>query len=232
MPPIAVQAALTRKQIKAAAVKARRDADRRRREEIARLAEVAAEAAAEAISPSVVRKDVIGPNGAILRGAMTERSGVSFQRANVVRNLYKRSGGIITERHVDAAEKLLSVWAEAGGGIGLGNSDYLSKSANGGGFGAGISEAKHAALLEQCQARAELEGALTFMGMLADIVGAVIFDCIDLKAWAEARGLNPRVELGRLAASLDRLCEFYEPKERPRVTRIRSVQVGEREAVS
>ncbi len=74
--------------------------------------------------------------------------------------------------------------------------------------------------------RAELDGALAWMGSLIDVVSGVVFDGIDVTAWSAARDMHPKVGLGRLVAALDRLIEFYAPEDRRPVTaRIRAVIV-------
>jgi hypothetical protein len=89
-----------------------------------------------------------------------------------------------------------------------------------------VSEAKQRAILQQITMRAELDGALAWMGGLIDVVSGVVFDGIDVTAWSEARSMHPKVGLVWLVAALDRLCEFYEPEDRRPVTaRIRAVVV-------
>lgn len=220
----ATPATLTKKQQRQADVRRRRaeaeDARRRKDEE-----------AAEAIAPRAQRHNhvkvtMLQDDGSTATGFLVgarwtmERTAMGTMRAQRTSTAAKLHDAqkhraaegqhvTISEEHVKATEKLRADFDVAGGGIGLGNSDLLNKSAARTAPGSGISEAKVAAVLEQTDARRRLEGALTYVGGSADIVVALELMGVSINAWAQARGWDRKHAVGYLAGALDRLAEFY-----------------------
>jgi hypothetical protein len=221
--PAAPSEPMSRKQAKAFRARLKRAQEKQRAIMIAAQNAAREEAEAEAIAPSVRRTAVTDPQGNVVRGPLLERDGITFARVNVVRRLHKVSPKLITEKHVMAVERLIRTHEEVAGGIGLGgSSDYLSKSASGGSWASGISEAKQSALLSQCTMRAELEGVLAWLGGSVMILAAVAFDCLSVTTWAEQQGIDYRVAMGQLVSGLDRLVEFYSPEKSLGPSRIRA----------
>jgi hypothetical protein len=212
---------MTRKQAKAFRARLKRAEEKQRASLIEAENAARSESDAERVAPGVRRRAIMDATGNVLRGPVLERDGVTFARVNVVKRLHKVSPKLFTDKHVAAAARLANAHEEVAGGIGLGASDYLSKSA-GGSPGSGVSDAKQSAILHQCTIRAEMDGALAWMGGSVRIISAVVFDCLSVTTWADQQGMDYRVAMGELKAGLDRLVEFYDPPKPERPSRIRS----------
>ena len=199
----------------AAARKARERAERDRIEE----------ARQEAIVPAASRKAVLTPSGAVLRAARITPDGPAFIRSSALAHLFRRNVGI-TAGHLVAAQHLLDAHDIAGEGVGMGASNYGERL--GGGIAkSGISEGKHAALLRQTEAEAEVDAAKWFLGRSWRIVRGVVLAGCSLEVWAAAQNppIYAKVVTKRLITALNRLVLFYRGPGAKATGKIRSAQV-------
>lgn len=204
---------------------------RTRRAEVQALIRRRAEEDAEAIAPRAQRVNVAlvsipdGKGGTItgmlpasrLTAERTSMGNTRVQRTNPITALVDRQERIVagnsdrqpmfTKEHEKAAARLIVAFDETQGGINVAPGDLLR--VGGSAAGSGVSEAKHAAMLAQVEARVELEAAMTFVGGLGDVIGAVVLVGVDVQAWATARGWDRKATVGYLVAAMDRLCLFY-----------------------
>lgn len=208
---------------------ARRQARNAASAEQKRLAALEQERKAEALAPAHARKPVMGADGRMLRGPLVAIVGGRVERHNPVAairgqrgefpvvsdrdpvgEIAARSSRSISQVHVDAARLLQADWRDVGAGISVSGADYAG--AAGCGRGSGLNLDHHISVLRQIDARRRLDGALTWLGSLCDIVAPVVLDCVPVTTWATDRGMDPRHAVGYLAAALTKLAEFYASK--------------------
>lgn len=206
--------------------KAKRQAERDRKRaeaEARRIAQAKADAewqerADEAISPLAQRVPVLAADGTVLRSARVQRNGSTFVRSTPLLHLVSRSGErpTITGQHMSAAKRLADAWDIAGGGVGIGASDYGGRTGAGGNGG----PQDGGMIWQQIEAQREIEGAAAFLGALWPCVRAVVLVGMDVTAFAATASLRREVALGYLRAALDRLVEFYAAlDDKPRAIR-------------
>jgi hypothetical protein len=70
--------------------------------------------------------------------------------------------------------------------------------------------------------RAELDGALAWIGAAEGILVDILFLGASVASWARRQDMDQRVALGILIGALNRVADFYDP---PRAARIRSAGV-------
>lgn len=176
------------------------------------------ECRAELIAPRHMRQPVTDHSGRTVRGAMVIVDGARVRRANVLDRLRAYAAerearglsSLITARRVKAAERLALDHAEVGAGVGVATSDYLRSMGSNGNAGNA-----HGAIGAQIATRERLLAALAWCGSFVDIIAPIVFDGIDVRSWANARGYDRQQAVGYLAAALERLACFYDP---PRVS--------------
>jgi hypothetical protein len=212
--------ALTLRQRKRAERLERQRANALRARQAAEAKELAEEARAEDIAPSVRRKPVLRPDGSVYRHATLEAAGAVFIHSNPIKHLVARGSKRVEAgeeptiglHHLAAAERLQAAWNIAGEVITAGVSSYGDPR---GGDGSGA----HAMVLRQIASSAQVAGAAAWLGALWPVVREVALRGIDVTAWARSVGMDRKVALGFLRAALDRLVEFYAVPERESVMR-------------
>lgn len=178
---------------------------------------------AKLLAASHALKPVTAGDGRTVRGARivvdyTSDGTPRPRRASVMDRLRRHGearearglASMITKRGLAAAEKLQTDYAEAGAGITVSASVYMRLLGAGGG-GNGASPAT-GSIAHQIAVRARLEGAIDWLGQLADIVVPVVLDGIDLQQWAAEHRKGRQEALGYLAAALEHLARFYRPR--------------------
>ena len=214
-----------------AARQQRHQQDAERRARVKREAAETEEARQEAIVPAASRKAVLTPSGAVLRAARITPAGPAFIKSSALAHLFKRNVGV-TAGHLVAAQHLLDAYDIAGEGVGIGASNYGERL--GGGIAkSGISEGKHAALLRQTEAEAEVDAAKWFLGRSWRIVRGVVLAGCSLEVWAAAQNppIYAKVVTKRLITALNRLVRFYRGPGAKATGKIRSAQVVSRHEI-
>jgi hypothetical protein len=141
------------------AAEKKRQAARRRAEQ--------QEARDEAIAPRAQRLPVLGRDGEIVRGARVEPDGVVFIRRNPIKTMVARGQNkenpLLSKRHADAADRLLTAWETAGAGVTFGVANYGGRLSGTPQTGT-ISDGVLHGINRQIDARRELEAVKTVLG--------------------------------------------------------------------
>jgi hypothetical protein len=179
------------------------------------------EADAECLAPAVMRNAVTAPDGHMLIGPRTTVANGRVSRADPIAGCKA-----FTEAQRHAARKLQLDYNDVGTGIGVGAVDYL-RSGGGGGSGDG----GHTAILEQCRARARLEGAMASAGALSHALARVVLDGVPISVWVQEPdpyGVERDTAAGVawIGLGLDRLAAFYNPPVEARGVKIRTIGPG------
>lgn len=222
--PILDPATLTKRQRQQADKRQRRDAAERQRAASRETEAAHQEILDERAAPKVQREAVLASDGTMLRGPLVEvvngrpirvnqvariagvigdTEGLPASFRDVIGDLGGRSPAI-TPARVGAARQLQDDWARVGGGVGVSAKDYAERF--GGSFAGGLLDQ---GIMAQADARQRLDGALTWLGALCDIVVPVVLDCVPPTAWARQNGMSEKHAVGYLAAALTRLASFY-----------------------
>jgi hypothetical protein len=177
---------------------------------------------------------VLGRDGEIVRGARLERDGVVFIRRNPIKRMVARGQNkespLLSKRHSDAADRLLTAWETAGSGVTFGVANYGVKLSSTPQTGT-ISDGVLHGINRQIDARRELEAIKTVLGARWGALFSVVVAGIDVSAWGEAVGMNPHCAAGFVACCLDTLADFYAgPDRRGRIRMVEIASPGQRDA--
>lgn len=207
------------------AARTRKQRQRDRQREAARVAAEAQAARTEAdnerLSPAVMRDAVTYQDGRVLIGPRVMITNGRAARADPIAGCKS-----FTADQKQAARKIQLDWNDVGAGIGVGAVDYLRSGGGGSGDGG------HAAILEQCQARGRLEGAMAFCGAFAPSVARVVLDGVPISSWVLEPGDWPKRRhddgtpwtyaegVAWIGLALTRLASFYLPPVEARGVRV------------
>lgn len=177
------------------------------------------------LPPAAQRHAVMASDGTVMRPARIERAEWSdpddmdpgnmasartrkarqidgFRRVSVLANLHKRSPSEITKAHVEAGERFTRDFEVGHEG---------ARSAGGGGHT--DSSAPGWPTHQQLAALTRYRQAIEALGpTLSGIVVAVVLSNWTIEQVAERLKTSPHRAVGRFAASMDRLCDFYWPE--------------------